>query len=81
MDCSLPGSSLPRILQARILEWVAIQFCRGSSRPRDGTHTASRLFVTLNEVLIASSMLLRPEWLPGTSSHNPWDRPTDYLRE
>ena len=35
MDCSLPGSSIHGILQARILEWVAISFCRGSSRPRD----------------------------------------------
>ena len=37
MDCSLPGSSLHGILQARVLEWVAISFCRGSSRPRDRT--------------------------------------------
>ena len=29
MDCSLPGSSIPGILQARILEWVAIPFSRG----------------------------------------------------
>ena len=35
MDCSLPGSSLHGILQARVLEWVAIAFSRGSSRPRD----------------------------------------------
>ena len=35
MDCSLPGSSVRGILQARILEWVAIAFSRGSSRPRD----------------------------------------------
>ena len=33
MDCSPPGFSLHRILQARILEWVAIPFSRGSSRP------------------------------------------------
>ena len=33
MDCSLQGSSLPGILQARVLEWVAISFCRGSSQP------------------------------------------------
>ena len=26
MDCSLPGSAIPRILQARVLEWVAISF-------------------------------------------------------
>ena len=35
MDCSLPGSSLLGILQARVLKWVAISFSRGSSRPRD----------------------------------------------
>ena len=35
VDCSLPGSSVHRILQARILEWVAIAFSRGSSQPRD----------------------------------------------
>ena len=29
MDCSLPGSSAHGILQARILEWVTISFCRG----------------------------------------------------
>ena len=33
--CSLPGSSVHGIFQARILEWVAISFSRGSSRPRD----------------------------------------------
>ena len=35
MGCSPPGSSVHGILQARILEWVAISFSRGSSRPRD----------------------------------------------
>ena len=37
MDCSPPGSSVHRILEARILEWVAISFSRGSSWPRDHT--------------------------------------------
>ena len=37
MDCSLPGSSVHGIFQARILEWVAISFSRGSSPPRDRT--------------------------------------------
>ena len=37
VDCSLPGSSKHEILQARILEWVAISFSRGSSQPRDQT--------------------------------------------
>ena len=38
VDCSPPGSSVHGILQARILEWVAISFSRASSWPRDGTH-------------------------------------------
>ena len=38
MDCSLPGSSVHGISHARILEWVAVSFSRGSSRPRDRTH-------------------------------------------
>ena len=44
---SPPGSSVHGILQARILEWVAISFSRGSSQPRDQTwvsHMAGRLF-------------------------------------
>ena len=35
IDCSLPDSSVHGILQAGILEWVAIPFSRGSSRPTD----------------------------------------------
>ena len=35
MDCSLPGSSVYGILQARIPQWVAMPFSRGSSQPRD----------------------------------------------
>ena len=35
MDCSLPGSSVYGISQAKILNWVAIPFSRGSSQPRD----------------------------------------------
>ena len=37
MDCSPPSSSVHRIFHARILEWVAIPFSRGSSPPRDRT--------------------------------------------
>ena len=40
MDCSLPGSSVQGILQARILEWVARPASRGSSRPRDRIHVS-----------------------------------------
>ena len=37
MNCSQSGSSVHGILQARILEWVAISFSKGSSQPRDQT--------------------------------------------
>ena len=40
MDCSLPGSSVHGLLQARILEWVAISFPRGSSQHRDGSQVS-----------------------------------------
>ena len=45
MDCSPPGSSVHKIFQARILEWVAISFSRGSSRPRDQTHISHLLYL------------------------------------
>ena len=47
MDCNLPGSSVHGILQAIILEWVAIPSSRTSSQSRDQTwvsHTAGRFF-------------------------------------
>ena len=40
MGCSHPGSSVHGILQARILEWVAISFSRGSFQPRDWTQVS-----------------------------------------
>ena len=47
IDCSLPGSSVRGLFQARVLEWVAISFSRGSSQPRDWiqvSRTAGRRF-------------------------------------
>ena len=49
MDCSLPGSSVHGIFQARILDWVAISFFNGSSQPRNQTlsyELAGRFFTT-----------------------------------
>jgi len=40
IDCSPPGSSVHGLLQARILEWVAIPFSRRSSQPRDWTQVS-----------------------------------------
>ena len=69
MDCSMPGSSVHGISQARILEWVAISFCRGSSWPKDGTQVsciAGRLFTvwTTREILF----LPLTKFLPSIAS-------------
>ena len=78
MDCSLPASSAREILQARILEWVAISFSRGSSQPRNWTWVsciAGRFFTNwaMREALtdIASSSFTLPLtflWNPSRSS-------------
>ena len=71
MDCSLPGSSIPGILQAGILEWVTISFSRRSSQPRDRTwvsHIAGRCFtiiqLTLLEFLIDLVIFISRLWGP-----------------
>ena len=40
MDSGPPGSSVHRTFQARILEWIATSFSRGSTRPRDWIHVS-----------------------------------------
>ena len=48
MDCSLSGSSVHGIFQARILKWIVISFSRGSSQPRGRnwvSYIASRVFI------------------------------------
>ena len=70
MDCSPPGSSVHGILQARILERVAISSSRGSSQPRNWTRVsciAGGFFTTELQVHTESSLahfFLQPE--PGT---------------
>ena len=64
MDYSLPGSSVHGIFQARVLEWVAISFSRGSSRPRDQTQVsriAGRHFTlwATREAGLGSSRLIK----------------------
>ena len=56
MECSLPGSSIHGILQARILEWDAISFSRGYSSPRDLSCICCILALQANS---------SPLWLPG----------------
>ena len=52
--CDPPGSSVHGILQARILEWVAMPFSRGSSRPRAGACVS--LSPTLHSVSLLSEL-------------------------
>ena len=40
MDCSPSGSSVHGIFQARVLEWIAISFSRGSSQPKNQTQVS-----------------------------------------
>ena len=56
MDCSLPDSSVHGILQARILEWVAIPFSRGSSDPE-----IKHMFPALRAVFLSLSHQGRPK--------------------
>ena len=62
MDCSLRGSSVHGVSQARILEWVAISFSRESSRPRDQTQV-SRL---------SGGLFTEPRGKPSMDSKGPW---------
>ena len=57
-DCNLPGSSVHGIFQARILEWVAISFSRGSFRPRD------RISVSWSPALAGRFLPLAPPGKP-----------------
>ena len=72
MDCSPPGSSVHGILQARILEWIAVPFSRGSSQPRDQTQVSHivggffKVWVTLNI----------GEYWRGSPIPSPGDHPT-----
>ena len=71
MDCSPPGSSDHGILQARILEWVAISFSRVSSWPRDWTHISYISSCTARQVLNHKHHLGSPVgmWLSLSSKH------------
>ena len=74
VDCSFPGSSVHGILQARILEWVAISSSRGSSRPRDHTRVSriacigKGFFITRatwKPMLYSGSMCIRQSQTPN----------------
>ena len=71
IDCSLPSSSIHGIFPARILEWVAIPFYKGSSWPRDQT----RYLLCLLHWQVGSSLLSHQgspplgQWMLCINSH------------
>ena len=89
MDCSLPGSSVHGIFQARILEWVTFPFSRGCSQSRDRTQvsgTAGEFFTSWAtreaplqyKCLLLSSgstLLIWPHQLPLTDIPSPSRQP------
>ena len=61
MDCSLPASSIHGMLQARILEWVAMPSCRGSSQCRDWAWI-SYMFCIIRWVFFTTSATWEAPW-------------------
>ena len=78
MDCSPPGSSVHRISQARILEWVAVNLLWGSSWPKDWTwvsHVAGRSFTSHKGTGHEASVPVnRALWLRTMQKKSLWQR-------
>ena len=70
MDCSLPGPSVHGILQARIPEWVAIPFSRGSTWPRDWIWVCG--IAGRSPEPPGKPLLLYPEMSRSPTSDLPW---------
>ena len=93
MDCSPPGSSLHEILQARILEWVAMPFSKESAQPSDQTQVSymspasAAGFFTTNATCVCSVIKSCPTFcdpmdcsLPGSSVHGIFQaRPLEWV--
>ena len=62
MDCSLPGSSVHGILQARVLEWVTIPFFRGPSWHKDWTWVCDSLDASYSVQLYSCVWLFATAW-------------------
>ena len=83
MDCSLPGSSVCGISQARILEWVAISFSRGSSWPRDWTHVScivGRCFTIQDCIFMGSKITVDSDCTHESKTLVPWKKSYDKPR-
>ena len=76
MDCSPSGSSVMEILQARILEWVAMPSSRGSVQPRDWTH------ISMSPALAGEFFTISATWeAPKECSHQPYSDGFRILKE
>ena len=71
MDCSPPGFTVYGILQARIMEWVAMPSSRGSSQPRDWTHV-SYVSCTGRQVLTTSATWEAPQHMSNRIHSLEW---------
>ena len=91
MDCSLPVSSVHGILQARILEWVAIPFSRTSSRLRDQTQvsciaggfftiwaTGDPLPKSTHYLTLSWLIYVTPKLMETPSSSSSWTLPSSH---
>ena len=74
-DCSPPGSSVHGILQARILEWVAFPFFRGSFQARDWTQIflPGRYHLSYQSQSVSRSVVSDSFWPHG--QYTPWNSP------
>ena len=70
MDCSPPGSSVHGILQARILEWVAISFWGGSSQPKDWIRVSNPRIESGSPALQTCSLPSEPPGKPLMVTHS-----------
>ena len=80
MDCNLPGSSIHGIFQARVLEWVAISFSRGSSWPRDRTWVSQTLYLLSHQgsppldstLLVPGTIVMEDDFPTAWGSGGEW---------
>ena len=77
-DCSPPGPSVHGILQARILEWVAMPFSRGSSPPRDQTRVSS---ISCFGSFTTSATQFPQLFFPPTSLHSLFKAQGDWITD
>ena len=78
MDCSLQGSSIHGIFQARILEWVAISFSKASSQPWVSTwvsHISGRRFTIWATKEAHESRSIVSDSLRPHGLYSPWNSP------